>query len=586
MDKRFLFLAIFLLTITLGIQAQRRTDKLDRGLIAVQTDNGVFCSWRILGEEYYDVTYNLYRDGAKVAENLTASNFVDANGAAGSKYQVEAVVRGVVQTKSKEVTPWTQRYLEITPTHEGLKSTYVPNDACCADVDGDGVLEILMKYDNQTEISQSYPKNGAKVDGVDTKEYSLFECLKMDGTRLWYVNCGPNMGDFQNNEQNIVAYDWDQDGKAEAVMRAADGTTIHMANGETYVIGDATKNYRAATGGGTNWFMHDGAEYLVYMNGETGEPYQVMEYPLKRLEDGETSLEAAWGDGYGHRSSKHFFGAPYLDGRKPSIFLARGIYTRHKMIALDVNPSTHELTVRWRWNCSSAGSPWYGQGYHNFAVADVDWDGRDEICFGAMVIDDNGKGLSTTGFGHGDAQHHGDFNPYVHGHEIFVCMEDNPGNNYRDATTSKVYYRFVAGEDDGRCIAGNFSNDYPGAMAFSSRDTSPISCVTNNHVSGLEKGTIPDNMRIYWDGDLCEEGFNSTNGKNTAGGIYKYGKGVIETLQGSMTNNDTKSTPCYLGDLFGDWREEVIMRTKDNKIRIYTTVIPTEWRNYTLWHDM
>ena len=589
MKKRFFIMSALLLTMVIGVMAQRKTDALDRGLIAIKSTNGVYCSWRILGEEYYDVKYNLYRDGTKVnSEPLNVSNYTDAAGTAASKYTVKAVVRGVEETKaSNEATVWSANYLEITPTHADLKSVYVPNDACCADVTGDGQLEILMKFDNQSEIAQSYPKNGPQIDGVDTHEYSLFECLKLDGTRLWYVNCGPNMGDFQNNEQNIVAYDWDQDGKAEAIMRAADGTTIHDAFGNTHVVGDATKNYRSATGGGTNWFMHEGAEYLVYMNGETGVPYQIIEYPLKRLEEGETSLEKAWGDGYGHRSTKHFFGAPYLDGRKPSIFLARGIYTRHKMIALDVDPTTHELTERWRWNCSDSSSPWYGNGYHNYAIVDVDWDGRDEICFGSMVIDDNGKGLSTTGYGHGDAQHHGDFNPYWHGQEIFACLEDSPswGNNYRDATTAKVYYKYTSGRDDGRCMAGNFTNDYPGAMAFSSYDT-PISCVTASHIPGLEKGGIPDNFRIYWDGDLCDEGFNYASGKNTAGTIIKYNKGVIETLTGSMTNNDTKGTPCYQGDLFGDWREEVMMRTSDNKIRIYSTTTPTEWRNYTLWHDM
>ncbi len=586
MKKKLLFLSVLLLTTATNGFAQRRTDALDRGLTAIKTADGVFCSWRILGEEYYDVKYNLYRNGTQVASNLEVSNFKDAAGTTDSKYTVKAVVRGVEEaTGSKVADVWASNYKEITPTHSGLKSVYVPNDVCCADVDGDGQVEMLMKFDNQSEISQSYPKNGPKIDGVDTKEYSLFECLKMDGTRLWYINCGPNMGDFQNNEQNIAAYDWDGDGKAEVIMRAADGTTIYDVYGTPHVVGDQTKNYRAATGGGTNWFMHDGAEYLVYLNGETGVPYQIMEYPLKRLEDGETDLEKAWGDGYGHRSSKHFFGAPYLDGRKPSIFLARGIYTRHKMIALDVNPATHELSVRWRWNCNDSSSPWYGNGYHNYAIADVDWDGRDEICFGSMVIDDNGKGLSTTGLGHGDAQHHSDFNPYKHGHEIFACLEDNPGNNYRDATTAKIYHRFVSSKDDGRCIAGNFSNDYPGAMGFSGYDN-PISCVTADYISGMNKGGIPDNFRIYWDGDLCDEGLNYSNGKNTAIAIYKYNKGVLETLAGSLTNNDTKGTPCYQGDLFGDWREEVIARTADNKIRIYTTTIPTTWRNYTLWHDM
>ena len=585
LTKKTLLLFALTMMPVLTAFSQRKTDALDRGLIAIKTTNGVYCSWRIMGEEYYDVKYNLYRDGTKVnSEPLSVSNYSDAAGTSSSKYTVKAVVRGTEQTTSKEATVWTDSYLEITPQHAtSITSTLVPNDACCADVDGDGELEILIKYDNKEEISSLFPKEG------HNGEYTIFEVLKMDGSLLWWVNCGPNMGDFQNNEQNIAAYDWDQDGKAEAIMRLSEGSVIHMKDGSTYTIGADGKNGTAWTNyrtpkveGGVEWFTHYGNEFLVYMNGETGVPYQVMEFPLKRLEDGETNLEKAWGDGYGHRSSKYFFGAPYLDGRKPSIFLARGIYTRHKMIAYDVNPSTHELTVRWRWNCNDSSSPWYGQGYHNYAVADVDWDGRDEICFGSMVIDDNGKGLSTTGLGHGDAQHHGDFNPYIHGHEIYACNEDHPDNNYRDATTSKIYYRQTSSNDDGRAMMGNFSNEYPGCLGRSGHDTA-ISSVTNNHIPTDIAFDV--NFRIYWDGDLLEETFNGTGTKNSAGRIYKPGVGNITTLTGSLTNNDTKATPCYQGDLFGDWREEVMMRTADNKIRIYTTTIPTEWRNYTLWHD-
>ncbi len=579
--KRFLTLFLLAAVAAVGVYAQRMTDQLDRGLVAVKTAKGVYCSWRITGEEYYDVTYNLYRDGTKVnAEPLLVSNYTDKDGTEASQYTVKAVVRGTEQAESKAAAVWAHNYLEIKMNHGSLKSTYVPNDACCADVDGDGEVEILLKFDNLSEIQASYPKNG--YNG----EYSIAEVYKLNGKKLWWLDFGPNMGDFQNNEQNIVAYDWDEDGRAEAVMRAADGTTIHAADGQTYVIGDKTKNYRGATGGGTNWFMHDGAEYLVYMEGATGVPYVTMDYPLKRLETGETDLNAAWGDGYGHRSSKHFFGAPYLDGRHPSIFLARGIYTRHKMIAYDVDPATHQLNVRWRWSNNTAGSQWFGQGYHNYAVADVDWDGRDEICFGSMVIDDNGHGLSTTGLGHGDAQHHGDFNPYLHGQEIFACNEDNPGNNYRDATTSKIYYRYSAGNDDGRSMMGNFSNNFPGCQGVSSRDPGLISSVINGPLTGGSKSNITQNFRIYWDGDLCEETHDYTEGKNTAIGIWKYGLGKIEALTGSLTNNDTKGTPSYQGDLFGDWREEVIARTAQNNIRIYTTTIETPWRNYTLWHDL
>ena len=587
--KKLVLLALMMGMTVMGIHAQRVIDKLDRGVVAVKITSGVFVSWRIQSDEYYDVTYNLYRDGSLVAEGLKVSNYTDAAGTTASRYTVEAVKRGVKLAASDAVKPWTNSYLEITPKHDkSITSTLVPNDACCADVDGDGQVEILLKYDNQEEIANGFPKNG------NNGEYTIFEVLKLDGTVLWWVNCGPNMGDFQNNEQNIVGYDWDMDGKAEVLMRLEEGSVIHMADGTTYTIGADGKNgtswtnYRSPKTGGVEWFTCYGKEFLVYCNGTSGVPYQVIDFPCKRFENGESDLNKAWGDGYGHRSSKYFFGAPYLDGRKPSIFVGRGIYTRHKFVALDVDPATHKLTERWRWMNNQAGSPWYGQGYHNYAIVDVDWDGRDEIVWGGMVIDDNGKGLSTIGLGHGDAQHHGDLNPYVHGQEGFFCNENRPNNHYRDLTTAKLYYRNESGNDDGRCIAGNFLNTIPGAVGFSAHDASPgpVSLVENKHLDILSSTNgMAQNFRCYWDGDLQEETFNYSNGKNTAGTVYKPGAGDSWTLEGSMTNNDTKGTPCFMGDILGDWREEFIMRTASNRIRIYTTTIATKWRNYSLWYD-
>ena len=583
---RKFFLTIILLMIATFSFAQRVVDKIDRGLIAMKVSGGVYLSWRVLGEEYYDVTYNVYRDGNKVNDTpLKTSNYTDKGGSLTSTYTVRPVVRGTEKGDSKKANVWTSSYKEIKLTHEGILSTLVPNDATCADVDGDGELEIIMKFDNQSEMDQSYPKNGPTVNGVVTKEYTIFECFKLDGTRLWWINCGPNMADFQNNEQNIALYDWDGDGKAEVIMRAADGTVVHHADGTTYTVGNANANVRAANGGGVNWFVTTDGEYLLYLNGETGETFDCISYPLPRLEAGETDLTSAWGHtGWAHRCSKHFFGAPYLDGRKPSIFLARGIYTRHKMAAYDVDLPSHKLKQRWKWYCN-AGGPWKGQGYHNYAVADVDMDGRDEIVFGSMVIDDNGKGLSTTGLGHGDAEHVGDLNPYTHGLEIYACLEDNPGNNFRDATTSKIYHRFIAGSDDGRAMAGNFTDDFPGGLGCSAREGA-ISTVTYEAIDGLNAVGVNTNFRIYWDGDLCSETFNYLNGKNTEGCVAKYGSWTpIYTCAGSMTNNDTKGTPCFQGDILGDWREEIIMRTANNNIRIYSTPTSTSYRIPTLWHD-
>lgn len=577
MRKKYLIAAMMLVLSCTGIQAQRPMDKLDRGLVAVKTTGGVYCSWRITGDEYYDVKYNLYRDGQKVNdEPLNVSNYTDKSGAITSEYTVKAVVRGVEQGASKAVKPWSQDYLVIPKakrtSNDGttdITNSYEPNDATIGDVDGDGEMEIIVKQINDDD----------KVTTSDI-DFDRIEVYKLDGTLLWWIDCGPNLWDFQHNETNIAVYDWDQDGKAEAVMRAADGTVIHAADGQTYVVGDKTKNYRA----GVYNFINDGAEYLVYMNGETGVPYSISDYPLKRLESGETGTEAAWGDGYGHRASKHFFGAPYLDGKHPSIFLARGIYTRHKMIAYDVDPATHKLTERWRWFNNTPGA-WYGQGYHNYTIADVDIDGRDEICYGSMVIDDNGKGLSTTGLGHGDAQHWGDLDPYKHGLEVFACNETSPANNYRDATTSKIYYRKAGGSDDGRCMAGNFTNNVPGAIGGSAHDTY-ISCVAADHADGVDGTGIDMNFRIYWDGDLLEETFNGAATRNSNGVIHKYGSWTpIKTFNNTITNNDSKATPCFQGDIFGDWREEVVMRDDNNNMRIEFSTIPTDNRVYTLLHD-
>ena len=586
MFKKLFLTGLLSVVAILGLQAQRFMDTLDRGLIAVsQPSGGVYVSWRIYGTEYYDVGYNIYRDGVKLnVVPLEISNYIDAGGNSASKYSVSAVVNGVEQPRSAAVSVWDKDYLVIPKatrtSNDGttdITEHFEPNDATFGDVDGDGQMEVFIKQWNTVDHNAGFP--------VSSVDFDRIEVYKLDGTLLWWIDCGPNLTDFQHNETNIAVYDWDMDGKAEAVMRAADGTIIHMADGTTYEIGNKSKNYRSdVVSGQTEKFIHSGSEFLVYMNGRTGKPYYCGEYPLKRLEQGETDLKKAWGDGYGHRSTKHFFGAPYLDGKKPSLFLARGIYTRHKMIAYDIDPTTHALTVRWRWNCNDASSPWYGNGYHNYSIADVDWDGRDEICFGSMVIDDNGQGLSTTGLGHGDAQHVGDFNPYVHGQEIYACNEDSPSNNYRDATTSKIYYRLAGGSDDGRAMCGNFTNEIPGAIGFSGHD-SPISCVTNGYVDGISNDGISLNFRTYWDGDLCEESFNGVAVRNSNGAIYKYGQGAIRTFADTYTNNDTKATPCFQGDIFGDWREEIAMRDIDNNLRIYTTTIPTKWRIYTLLHD-
>ncbi len=579
--KRLSLLTFLLSFFSCVTFAQRATDLLDRGLVAIPSGSGNFVSWRIFGEEYYDTEYNLYCNGAKLNQTpLKVSNYQHSGGNASSSYQVAAVVRGVEQEKCPAVKRWNQQYRQFAVgklySRRGtdITSSYAINDIALADVTGDGVAEFILK--------RNYTPDGSSV--ANDSAYNVLDCYTLEGKRLWYIDLGPNMVSGPDEQYDAVGYDWDGDGRAEVLMRGADNMIIHHADGTTTEIGNMKVNTRNTVTQTANMtYTNTGAEYLLYMEGETGKPYPIgtngalwMTYPLPR------GSASDWGDGYGHRSTKHYFGAPFLDGRNAYVFLGRGCYTKHHFKAFSVDPQTHKLTLYWEWKGESW--PWSGQGYHNFGIADVDWDGRDEICFGSMVIDDNGKGLHTTGLGHGDAQHCSDFDPYRHGQEIFACNEDSPAMNYRDGTTGKIYYRLQSTSDDGRALCGNFSNDYPGAIGHSSQ-SGTVSCVADKVISGAPGG-FTNNWRIYWDGDLLEEGLDGANSREGAARVFKANGSAVFTADGTANCNWTKNTPSAVGDIIGDWREEIIVRTTDNMyVRVYTTNYTTQWRNYTLWHD-
>ena len=617
--KKLLLLVLMAGMASVGAHAQRVTDKLTRGLVAVpqgdktgqddrygMTGSGMFVSWRKLPSEYFDTKYNLYRGTTKIASDLEVTNYQDNGGTKSSKYKVIPVIRGTERTElAAECTPWEHQYWDIKVKNvvnrsgSDVTSGYTLNDCSVADVDGDGEMEFVVKRRNDS--------GNLRTEG-NTTDFNLHECYKMDGTRLWWIDMGPNMMAGPDEQFDLILYDWDGDGKAEALMRGADNMIIHTATGKTINVGNMS--YYAPR----DEYTKHGREYLIYLNGATGEPYlgwdggstwTPMDYPLPRFETGEAAnvlsateaeYAAVWGTSdTGHRAMKHYFGAPYLDGRNASIFLGRGCYTRHKFCALDVNPTTHELTQRWRWNCYDSKSPWFGNGFHNFAIADVDMDGRDEIVFGSMIIDDTGYGLSTTGFGHGDAQHCGDLDPYRWGLEQFVCLEGStvPGIAYTDGMTSTLRFTTGTGADNGRCMAGNFQGIYPGAIG-NTFGYDVISLVSDKVITGMNLANDDYmNMRIYWDGDLLDE-FMDSPGVERSPCVYKYGKEVGTDrsyangrvwMGGGSLNNSSKNNPGFLGDIIGDWREEIVNRIDATTLRINISTYPSPHAITSLWYD-
>ena len=569
--------------LTNSLFAQRPMEKLDRSVVAQKVSNGVYVNWRITSDEFYNTSYKLYRDGGLIytATAVGASNYLDASGTTASKYSVSAVRNGVEMPQSPQSSVLTKSYLEI-PMRD-LKSLgktqYYLNDATAADLDGDGQYEVIIKRMNR--------------DWATTNtNYTYFEAYKLDGTFMWAIDIGPNI--TMDVEINIAAFDFDGDGKAEVFMRSSDGTIFGLdknnQNGTSIGDrdGDGVTNYRYSIGG--DGFINAGPEYLSLIDGLTGKEIDWVNFIAR-------GSSSDWGDDYGHRANKFLFGAPYLDGKKPSLFIGRGIYTMTKMQTYDI--VNKKLVKKWYWETTYWGqtfqgkwdeSPksYMGQGYHNYTVADVDDDGKDEINWGSMTIDDDGKPLYSTELGHGDAQHYGDFDPYRKGQEMFACNESKPGTNLRDAKTGRLLYRKQAAGDVGRAGAGNITDLYPGTEIWGGG----VGLSATNKVEMSSFG-VAENYCVYWDGDLCQEildhsGFSTGTGVGY-GAITKFnGYGNITTLLNAdaYSCNYTKGTPCLQADILGDWREEAIWWRSDSlALRIYTTPIATTNRIYTLMHD-
>ncbi|MEK3773341.1 rhamnogalacturonan lyase [Paenibacillus sp. FSL K6-4396] len=537
---------------------------LDRGVVAVKTGTGVFVSWRLLGTEGSNVSFNVYRDGTKVnASPITNStNLQDASGTSSSKYTVRAVVSGTEQAASAAASVWGNNYLSVPlsvpaggTTPDGVAYTYSANDASAGDLDGDGEYELIVKWDpsNSKDNSQSGYTGEVFIDAY-----------KLNGTHLWRISLGKNIRAGAHYTQFMV-YDLDGDGKAEVAMKTADGTK----DGTGVVIGDASKDYRNSSG-----YVLSGPEFLTVFNGQTGKALSTVNYESAR---GNVS---SWGDNYGNRVDRFLAAIAYLDGERPSLVMARGYYTRSVLVAY--NWRNGQLTKQWTFDSNTSGNSGYaGQGNHNLSVADVDGDGKDEIVYGAMAVDDNGKGLYTTGLHHGDAMHLSDLDPDRPGLEVFQVHEtpSNAGVEFRDAGTGQLIWGVKTTKDIGRGMAADIDPRYKGAEVWA--DGSLYTAKGQKLGTTLPSST---NFGIWWDGDLLRELLDSNRIDK-----WNYTNSTtmnLLTASGVSSNNGTKSTPNLQADLFGDWREEVVWRTNDSSaLRIYTTTAVTDKRIYTLMHD-
>ena len=232
---RIFLLSLLFLSLCPTLFAQRKMEKLDRGVVAIRTNpSAVYVGWRLLGNDAEGVAFNLYRGTTKLnATPLSiTTDFVD-NTTTNATYTVRAVVNGVEQTASKPAAALAQAFIEILlqipiggTTPDGVVYTYTANDASVADLDGDGEYEIILKWDptNVKDNSQSGYTGNVFIDAY-----------KMNGTRLWRVDLGRNVRAGAHYTQFMV-YDFDSDGKAEMICRTAPNSSKTIAPTGRYLI--------------------------------------------------------------------------------------------------------------------------------------------------------------------------------------------------------------------------------------------------------------------------------------------------------------------------------------------------------------
>ena len=627
----------------------RQMEKLNRGLIAVKTTadtrgqavNGVYLSWRLLGDESLEnQAFDIYKNGTKIHTTGVhdATNWIDTSGTASDKYKV--VKAGEDASKETEVTPTSNNncaksnevgngnseknsftYVDIPISRpdpvermgDGKISNYYTvdksheggaNDASVGDLDGDGNYEIVLKWD---------PTDSKDSAGADFTGNAYIDAYKIDPNNdgyMWRIDLGKNVTSGAHYTQFLV-YDFDGDGKSEVAMKTApgtvDGTGRYVTEvGDTDEIRntDNTKSYIGTSGRlkGKNPFT----QYLTIFDGETGAALYTTDYiPYDAAED------QYWGDGKAkyNRSERYLAAVAYLDGIHPSIVMCRGYY--HDSVIRAYTWDGTELTMQWehKGKKSESSTTLYGQGNHNLSVGDIDNDGKDEIVYGSAALDDDGKTvLGNTGLGHGDAMHMSDFNNDGT-QEVFSVKEEQfkkYAEDLRVASTGKHFWssgKLVTSDDNGRGVMDNIDDSYAkehsNALAIGwSSGIANAHDLNGDDVAakpaGAGSGTF-DNFLVYWDGDLSREllDANIIQKYYAATGTTKrfYGPSDGYTLTGGSTNNYSKRNPSLVADIWGDWREEIIMpvnkgsATDQAYLRIYTSTMPTDYRITTLMHD-
>lgn len=525
---------------------------------------GTLVSWRQLAGDAAGLRFHVERDGQRLTPDpVAATQWLDQDR---GEYRVIPVggqpatalrvgADGLLRIRLDRPEDWVAA--------DGSRVPYEANDGAPADLDGDGQFEIVLKWQ---------PTNARDNSQAGVTAPTLIDAIKLDGSRLWRIDLGRNIRSGAHYTP-FAAEDFDGDGRAELMIRTADGTV----DGRGQVIGDAKADHRNERG-----YVLAGPEFIAVFDGRTGALLARQPYVPERGGQGE-----AWGDAYGNRVDRFLAGAAWLDGRLPSGVFSRGYYTRAVIAAWDWRGG--RLSQRWVFDSNDPGSEAaFGQGAHWFSIADVDADGKQDIVYGAATISSQGRLLYSTGLGHGDALHVGKLDPSRDGLQVFMVHESprsygDHGIEMHDAATGKLLWSHPGDRKDiGRGVCIDIDPAHAGAECWAS--TGPLFNARGEVIGETKPRAV--NFAVWWDGDLLRESLDRTT-------VAKWNPAtalLVPLLDagplGAASNNGTKATPVFSADIVGDWREEVVWRSSDNReLLIASSPHPTTHRFTTLMQD-
>lgn len=537
--------------------------------------DSVLVSWRSLpGETVAFDVYKVSNGESEVKLNIepivSSTNYVDRPDFSVNNTYILKIVGTDVELDRYEFTfanaeePWITIPV-IAAEAPDAEHPYQIVDACVGDLTGNGKYDIVIRREcNSASLNETKALVGE----------TYMEAYTFDGQFLWRVGLGPNIPQGEHTVPFVV-YDLDGDGRAELIVRTSELTTF----GDGYQVPGT--NYSSDS----NPFAIGAPEYLSVIDGMTG----ALKAQTAYIDPGPKSQwENTWGDSYGNRANRHLMAIGYFDGSTPSLFVSRGYYPG-QTIMQTWDLVGGQLVQRWEFKAAKNGpnASYDGQGNHSINIADLNGDGRDDVIFGSMAVDSYGKPLYSYGYGHGDAISVGKFIKGSKGLQIWSCFETGTtGASFRDGI-GREFFKLSGAGDIGRSLIANFHPDHNGYLMWAFHDNGAYYDTDGNKIGYLADHSSNwaryMSMAVWWTGSLNRQ----LTWRNTLDAFNGTGFDRIQNFNpmgGAGYSN--KDCPLWYGDIFGDWREELIYAKSDHTaILIYSTSHETKYRIPYLMSD-